>query len=108
MKQNFTQTTEEADRLFHENMALAIRISGDFCEPGYDRDDLKQEALIALWDAARWWKPSVRAFNIWAGLCIRKRLRRHMGRRVHAPLIQGNPKAMANIVAPRRNRGLTV
>ncbi|WP_020469436.1 sigma-70 family RNA polymerase sigma factor [Zavarzinella formosa] len=108
MNQNHTQSQEAARRLFLENMRLAFRIAGDFLQRGYDLDDLKQEALIALWDAARWFKPDIRPFNIWAGLCIRKRLRRHMQRRVQKPLIQGHPGRLASIPAPRVCRGLMV
>lgn len=105
---------QEAERqriatLVNDNIGLAIKIARDwFHVPGYDRDDLKQEALWALWEAARYYKPERGAFHIYAGVAIRQRLKRHMGRRSHAPLIIGDPAALADIPAPKRNRGLMV
>jgi RNA polymerase sigma factor (sigma-70 family) len=99
----------EIDALVNANLGLAIQIASDyFSNPGYDRDDLKQEALYALWEAARYYRPERGEFHVYAGVCVRQRLKRHMGRRSQAPLIIGDPDAMAAIPAPPRNRGLMV
>lgn len=68
---------------------MARRISREFYFPGGDRDDVEQEALIALWIASRDYEPDRGTFKAFATLVIRRRLAsclKTAGRDKHRPL----------------------
>jgi RNA polymerase sigma factor (sigma-70 family) len=57
----------------HRNVAHAI--AREFYVAGYERQDLKQEADIVLWECARTFDPQRGVtFSHYAGSCIRRRL----------------------------------
>jgi RNA polymerase sporulation-specific sigma factor len=53
---------------------LARHIASAYFLPGYDRDDLDQEAMLALLDAHRRYNPAIGEFRPFAGVVIRRRL----------------------------------
>lgn len=63
-----------APALFTRHQGLARKIASDYHLPGADRDDVQQEALIGLWEAARAHDPSKGAFPAFAATVIRRRL----------------------------------
>lgn len=64
-----------APSLYPKYVGLANTIAQDWHLPGFDRDDVHQEARIGLWIACRDYDPSKGVpFRSWAGLVIRRRL----------------------------------
>jgi RNA polymerase sporulation-specific sigma factor len=61
-------------QLWTKNRPIAYGIARDFYIPGADRDDVTQEALIALWVAARDYQPESGPFRSFAALVIKRRL----------------------------------
>jgi RNA polymerase sigma factor (sigma-70 family) len=74
-------------KLFRENMGLAHKIAQDFSNAG-ERDDLHQEALIALTKAARTYDPAKGKFSSYAGAVIRN----HM---IGVFRVRGNDRAVS-------------
>lgn len=64
----------DAPALYQRNTDLARLIAGDFRLPGHDRDDVHQEARIALWEAARCYDKTRGPFRPFARLVITRRL----------------------------------
>lgn len=65
-----------APALWTKHRAFAYSIADGFYWPGADRDDVKQEALIALWVASRDWSPDGGLnFRNFAALVIREQLK---------------------------------
>lgn len=61
--------------LFQKHTPVARLVASEFYAPGMERDDMIQEALIALWIAARGWTPEGGAsFPSFARIVIRRRL----------------------------------
>lgn len=62
--------------LYSKHQALATRLSKGFYVPGWEPDDVVQEARVALWEACRCFQP-VRGvpFPPFATLVIKRRLR---------------------------------
>lgn len=60
--------------LWEKHRGLAYKIAAKYDVPGYDTDDLRQEALIALWMAARSHNEALGPFGPWAGRVIDARL----------------------------------
>src|SRR5262245_56716415 len=64
-----------APALWTRNRGLARSIAHQYFIPGADRDDVQQEALIGLWEAARLWdKERGASFATFASLVIHRRL----------------------------------
>lgn len=63
-----------AHERFLEHRSVALLVSRDYRFPGADVDDVRQEALIALWDACRSWDPERGPFEPFARLVVRSRL----------------------------------
>ena len=59
--------------LLDDHLHIARYVARDYYLPGGDRDDVEQEAMIALWLAARAWNGS-RPFEGFARMVIRRRL----------------------------------
>jgi RNA polymerase sigma factor (sigma-70 family) len=97
------RSQEENLTLFNSNKGLAITIaSAFFGQDGYDREDIKQEAQIALWDACRYFKPEKGEFKVFAGVAIRQRLQRYMGKRTDKPLPLGEEEMLLQTPARKR------
>jgi RNA polymerase sporulation-specific sigma factor len=62
------------EQLVHEHQALARRVARDFFLPGADRQDVEQEAMIALWVAARSYRADLAGFSTFATLVVRRHL----------------------------------
>lgn len=62
------------DAAVREWSNLAYWIARDYHLPGAGRDDVKQEALIALWYGLRSHDPARAPLRTWLASCIRKRL----------------------------------
>lgn len=79
-----------APALWTKHRPVAYAIAALYFWPGADRDDVKQEALIGLWIAARDWRPDAgRTFRSFAELVIKRRLAtcvKLAKRSKHAPL----------------------
>lgn len=64
-----------APALFTKYRPIALAIAKEWYLPGGDQDDVRQEALIALWEAARSYKPEMGPpFPVFARLLINRRL----------------------------------
>jgi RNA polymerase sigma factor (sigma-70 family) len=63
-----------AAALWTKHRPLAYTIAAAWYLPGHDQDDVQQEALIALWQAATTWDPEQAAFKTWAAIVIRRHL----------------------------------
>ncbi len=76
--------------LWLKHRGLALAIADGYTLPGSDRDDVRQEALIALWVAATDWRPDGGAsFPTFARMVVRRRLDTCLKlatRRKHEPL----------------------
>lgn len=75
--------------LWANNQRLAIVIAGAYYLPGSERQDVEQEALIALWRAARTYDPEQGTFRGWARFVINRDLQdclRTATRKKHAVL----------------------
>lgn len=64
----------QAPSLFARHRAIALGIAKDYYLPGGDRDDVRQEALIALWIACRDHDPKKGPFPSFARMVVRRRL----------------------------------
>jgi RNA polymerase sigma factor (sigma-70 family) len=65
----------QAPGLYTKHQPLADLIASGYYLPGADRDDVRQEARIALWEAARTWDRARGAsFRTFARLIISRRL----------------------------------
>lgn len=60
--------------LFAANHAMARSIARDYFIPGQDRADTQQEALIALWQACRDYRPQLGEFRSFARFAIHRDL----------------------------------
>ncbi len=60
--------------LWTKHRPLARAIASDFYLPGSERQDVEQEALIGLWEAARTHDDALSPFKVWASIVIRRRL----------------------------------
>lgn len=63
-----------APALWTKHRPLALMLARDYHLPGSDADDVRQEALIALWEAARTHDPERSSFPNWARTVIRRHL----------------------------------
>jgi RNA polymerase sigma-H factor len=63
-----------APSLFSRHQKIALSMAREINLPGGDRDDVRQEARIALWEAARAYNPDKSSFPTWARLVIRRHL----------------------------------
>lgn len=63
-----------APALWTKHRPLALMLARDYHLPGSDQDDVRQEALIALWEAARTHDPGRSSFPNWARVVIRRHL----------------------------------
>lgn len=61
--------------LWTKNRGIALGIAPEWRIPGLDPDDVRQEALIALWEAARCHDRDKGPFPPFARLVIQRRLR---------------------------------
>jgi RNA polymerase sigma factor (sigma-70 family) len=57
--------------LYTRHLPLASLIAGEFFRPGYAREDMRQEARLALWTAVRTYDPERGTFPTFARLVIR-------------------------------------
>lgn len=94
---------EDVETQFRENTQLALAIaSRDYGNlPGFDPQEMQQEALIALWRAAKAHQPTAGPFRIYAAVCIRQRLKRVVGTRSKQPLSVYDELTAANVKAKR-------
>lgn len=60
--------------LWTKHRPLALMLARDYYLPGSDTDDVRQEAMIALWEAARTHDPERSSFPNWARVVIRRHL----------------------------------
>lgn len=60
--------------LWTKHRPLALMLARDYYLPGSDADDVRQEAMIALWEAARTHDPARGSFPNWARLVINRHL----------------------------------
>jgi RNA polymerase sigma factor (sigma-70 family) len=60
--------------LWLKHRSLARNMARDWFLPGSDRNDVEQEALIALWVAARTHDPEQASFTAWARVVIDRHL----------------------------------
>ena len=96
----------QLDEIVRKNSGLCVTIARDyFKNTGFEREDLVQEAKIALWEAAKYWDQS-RPFKVYAGVCIRQRLARYVGDDRNKPLPSGDQEALANTAAKEDPRSL--
>ncbi|HMA26057.1 MAG: sigma-70 family RNA polymerase sigma factor [Solirubrobacterales bacterium] len=70
-----TPFLSDPDSLVRDYRWLAEAIAADFFFPGADRDDVKQEAMVALLEAARSYDPSRGPFKVLARIVVKRRLR---------------------------------
>lgn len=59
--------------LWTKHRGIAIGIANEYRIPGMDPDDVRQEALIGLWEAARAYDPSVGPFAAFARTVVTRR-----------------------------------
>lgn len=65
----------DAPRLFSAHRKIAFSVAREFYLPGADREDVQQEALIGLWDAARSFRADGgSSFRNFAFIVIRRHL----------------------------------
>lgn len=82
--------------LWVKHRGLALAIARDFYLPGSERQDVEQEALIALWQACRDHDDSKGSFPMWARVVIKTHLTdclRRATRGKHGPLNKARPLA---------------
>lgn len=96
--------------LIQDHRRIAYAIAREFHLPGSDRDDVDQEALIALWLAAAAHNPARGPFAPFARLVIRRRLTTALklaNREKHKPLTlavrhtlndEGEPSGIADLL----------
>ena len=61
--------------LWTKNRTIALAIATEWRIPGMDPDDVRQEALVALWEAARAHDKTKGPFPPFARLVVKRRLR---------------------------------
>ena len=80
----------EIPALWTKHRPIAYKAVGEFRIPGMERQDVEQEALVALWEACRRWDPERGKFPPFAKAVIRNTLidllRRTSCRPVEVPL----------------------
>jgi DNA-directed RNA polymerase specialized sigma24 family protein len=64
-----------APQLWTKHRGIALGIAPEWRIPGMDPDDVRQEALVALWEAARDHDKAKGPFPPFARLVIKRRLR---------------------------------
>ena len=62
-------------QLWTKHRNIAVSVAGEWRIPGMDADDVRQEALIALWESARAHDKAKGPFPPFARLVINRRLR---------------------------------
>lgn len=75
--------------LYTRNLALVGEVAASWFLPGADREDVLQEARVALWLACRGWDSERGPFKPYARMCMHAACRdalRAAGRRKHAVL----------------------
>lgn len=98
--------------LWTKHRPLAARVAAGYRIPGLERQDVEQEAMVALWNAARTYNPDAGAkFTTWAERVIRARLvdvlRTATRQCRHAPLVDlGEIAAPDNEEARQRLRSI--
>lgn len=60
--------------LYTKHLPIALGIARDYFIPGADREDVRQEARIALWEACRCYDRSKGTFPAFARLVVKRRL----------------------------------
>jgi RNA polymerase sigma factor (sigma-70 family) len=70
----FSATRSEQE-LIVEYRPLAYTLAREVWFPGADIEDVRQEALVALLDASRRWRPGAAPFTAFACFVIRRQLR---------------------------------
>lgn len=88
-----------AIQLWTKNRRIAFNVAKDYFIVGSEAQDVRQEALIALWIAARDYKPERGPFAPFADMVIRRRLAscvKMANRQKHTPLNQ----SLRTIVCP--------
>jgi len=60
--------------LYEQALPIALGLARDRYLPGHDRDDVRQEARIALWTAARTYRRELGTWPAFARLVVRRRL----------------------------------
>jgi RNA polymerase sigma factor (sigma-70 family) len=60
--------------LWSRHRRIAYALARDYHIPGMDQDDVNQEALVALWEAARCYDSSKGPFPAFAHLVVERRL----------------------------------
>jgi RNA polymerase sigma factor (sigma-70 family) len=63
-----------APALWTKNRRIAFHVAKEFFAPGHEQQDIEQECLIGLWEAARSHDPAKGKFPPFALLVIRRRL----------------------------------
>jgi RNA polymerase sigma factor (sigma-70 family) len=77
------------EALFRENLALAYYVGGKrSIPPAFDRDDVIQAGLIALWEASRTYNPARGKFSMHAAIRLRDHISRYLQQRRNKPLLQ--------------------
>lgn len=61
--------------LYSKHQDIALAIARDWHLPGADRDDVRQEARIALWEACLLYQPDRGPFPPFARLVVKRRLK---------------------------------
>jgi RNA polymerase sigma factor (sigma-70 family) len=84
------EPSPDPEELFRKNEPLAIHIAKRAIHPrdGFDRADVKQEALIGLWEAAKSYEPARGRFSVWAAIKAKDRVTRYFLARANRPLRQ--------------------
>jgi RNA polymerase sigma factor (sigma-70 family) len=62
-------------QLWNKHHGLAVSVASEWRIPGMDADDVRQEALIALWESGRAYDKTKGPFPPFARLVISRRLR---------------------------------
>ena len=60
--------------LFTKHRGIALGIAADYYFPGAEREDVRQEALVALWEAARTYDAEKGPFPAWARGVVHRHL----------------------------------
>lgn len=60
--------------LWTKHRGIAYKIARDYYAPGCDQDDMRQEALVALWEATGIHDPAKGRFPTFAAVVIRRHL----------------------------------
>jgi RNA polymerase sporulation-specific sigma factor len=83
-------TPTDPAALFEENVRLAFHMAKKAIYPrdGFDPADVKQESLIAIWEAARTYDSAKGSFGSWAAMKARDRIKRFFRLKRNRPLRQ--------------------